>query len=291
MRVDFSRINKNTIINNKAVFFYGNYQDGAMIFWEIILKIIKKGNVNSFCVLASEFVKSDPSGEQIDLFSAMNAYYIKNAEDAHLKFIQNFIEKNHNAFFVIQAGDFRKSKKITDYFTKHEKYASVASFNNPIGIESIIKFITNKVSAKFFPKIFGAINGGTESLFSLMQKIEILETEENIAYYLSNVKFSLEIEAFEPIGLIRFLMFHFLKSINEGRNFADYVNGLFFKSPNSNLKICCENAANIAKFLTEYELKCKGVAGAYFSGVGARDSNFCVSVIYQKLLSELCSVK
>jgi hypothetical protein len=124
-------------------------------------------------------------------------------EDNHLDKVSKFFEEK-NCVFILESGNYTKSKKITDYFLKSEAL-SIASFDNDLTRHSITKMLFPNVTQSVRDEIVKIISSTDEELYSAFRKISLLLDDIN---YLRNYNTSKQsfLSGLDLIPLIRFLL-------------------------------------------------------------------------------------
>lgn len=206
MKIEF----KNTLahINSGTVFFlYGNYKKSFDAFCNFVFSKLKEKYINvklKNCSM-TEFEKIQKFS-QGDLFDDnFSCICIKGIEDKHLEKIMNF--SHENKLFVLESGDYFKSKKITEILSKDKNIFSVASFNNNLTLNSLCNLLLPKLPQVIYDEIIKIINSTDENLVSLFEKISLLVDEnihENLKEY-ATYKNSF-LKELDSIGFIRFAL-------------------------------------------------------------------------------------
>ncbi|MDR2157757.1 MAG: hypothetical protein LBO02_00365 [Holosporaceae bacterium] len=135
----------------------------------------------------------------------MDCFFIKNVEDQHLEKISKFFNEK-NSVFVLESGNYIKSKKITDYFLKSEAI-SVASFANDATLHSLCRMIFPNISQIACDEIVKIIDNTDEELYSVFLKISLLldgRNWEDLKSYAVHKRSLLG--GLDLIPLIRFLL-------------------------------------------------------------------------------------
>lgn len=182
--MDFSNINSNHINEDSVFFLFGNFRRSFEIFCDFIVENIRKKfetiEINShYCSLqeCSKIIQN-----RCDLFgNTLNIFCIREVEDQHLDKLTPLFQES-NCVFVLEAGDFRKAKKITEFFRENRKMYAIPSFNNDITLTSLCKLLLpSGIQNVVYRKIVELINSTDEPLISFFQKINLLidETEKS----------------------------------------------------------------------------------------------------------------
>lgn len=189
MKAEFANIKS---VNTNSVFFlYGNYKRTFFLFCNFVIDKIKAENTTAsvnihYCNVAE---CSKIMSSQCDLFGeTINVFCIRSVEDSHLDKLLPMFEFSNNVF-VLESGDYGKSKKITAEFTKSARVSAVASFKNDITLMSLCRLILPKTSSQIHREVIYIINRTDEDLYSLFTKISLL-LEENADISLSEYETS-----------------------------------------------------------------------------------------------------
>jgi len=195
------------IKEGQIFFLYGNYKKSFDLFCDFVVSKLKEKKTNvqiKNCTIA-EYEKNQ-SFSQCDLFeSKLNCYCIRGIEDKHLEKIQNFSRENN--VFILESGDFFKSKKVTESLTKDPNIFAIASFNNNMTFTSICNMILPKLPSVIYNEIVKIINETDESLISLFKKLSLLLDNNNLEDLKSYIKNKQSfLDNLEEIPLIRFAL-------------------------------------------------------------------------------------
>ncbi|MDR0632362.1 MAG: hypothetical protein LBF54_03955 [Holosporaceae bacterium] len=206
MKIDFASIGPNRIKPGSVFYIYGNYRKSFGVFCEFIRdELLKKSmDVNlHFCSVA-ECLKI--VNGQCDLFGTKtDCFCIRNVEDNHLEKISEFFDEK-SSVFILESGNYLKSKKITDYLLKSEAFA-LASFSNESTLRSIIRMLFPNLPQIVCDEVVKIVSNTDEELYSLFRKLSLLLDDcdsvdlKNYSTYKQSFFSALEI-----IPLIRFLL-------------------------------------------------------------------------------------
>jgi hypothetical protein len=108
----------------------------------------------------------------------VTVYCMKNIEDIHLEKIDQLLE-NSRAIFILENGDYGKSKKITEQLIKSEIVYAVASFKNDGTLMSLCKMMLPNLAISTQREIVKIINNTDEELASLFRKMQLLIDDGN----------------------------------------------------------------------------------------------------------------
>ncbi len=177
MKLDFGNINESNFNVGSVFFLYGNFKRSFDVFCDFLTEKLKTKfygaelNVNYCSVVECTKIIN----AQCDLFgNNLNLFCIRNVEDNHLDKLTPLFS-SVNSIFVLESGDYRKSKSITDYFTKNRDAYAVASFKNDATLMSLCKLILPiDTSTTICREIVRIINDTDEGLISLFKKISLL---------------------------------------------------------------------------------------------------------------------
>ena len=206
MKLEFKNAPYN-IKEGQIFFLYGNYKKSFDLFCDFVVSKLKekRSNVQQKNCTLVEYEK-DQNFSQCDLFeNNLTCYCIRGIEDKHLEKIQNFSRENN--VFILESGDFFKSKKVTESLVKSTNVLALASFNNNMTFASICNMILPKLPSIIYNEIINIINETDESLISLFKKLSLLLDEgnlEDLRSYIKNKRSFLD--DLGEIPLIRFAL-------------------------------------------------------------------------------------
>jgi hypothetical protein len=204
MKIDFKNINEKIIKSGTVFFLYGNYKKTFEIFCDFVRSEFQKKSIAlkvHFCSVP-DCIKI--INGQCDLFeSGIHCFCIKNIEDNHLEKVSKFFEEK-NCVFILESGNYAKSKKVTDYLLKSSALA-ISSFDNELTRHSITKMFFPNISQSIRDEIVKIINNTDEDLYSVFKKISLLSDEGDDLrnYYTCKQSF---LGGLDLIPLIRFLL-------------------------------------------------------------------------------------
>ena len=200
-------------------FIYGNNRRPFTVFCDFVTDILKKkfADVDIFYVSVADCLKLIEN--QCDLFGTkINCFCIKGVEDSHLPKLDSWLGTDNNVF-ILDSGDFMKSKKVSDALQKDSRVQALPSFKNDMTLQSICKMIMPTVPQNICNEIVKIINETDEELLSLFKKMSLLTDDNNFAllheYYTYKTSFLSE---FEVIPLIRFLQQAVIREKIHGRS-------------------------------------------------------------------------
>jgi hypothetical protein len=111
---------------------------------------------------------------QYDLFETkIQCFFIRNVDDNNLEKLSTVLHTQGNVF-VLESGDYAKSKKATDHCIKDDAICAIASFHNNITLHSICGMLMPDVSKNIHNIIVEIINNSNEALLSFFAKISLL---------------------------------------------------------------------------------------------------------------------
>ena len=206
MKLEFKNAPYN-IKEGQIFFLYGNYKKAFDLFCSFVASKLKekRSNVQVKNCTVTEYEKNR-SFSQCDLFETkLTCYCIRGIEDKHLESVRNF--SRENSVFILESGDFFKSKKITEALTKDPNILAVASFNNNMTLTSVCNMILPKLPSVIYNEIVKIINETDEELTSLFRKLSLLledNNAENLDTYVKDKKSFLD--DLEDISFIRFAL-------------------------------------------------------------------------------------
>lgn len=172
MKVDFKAY---TNVEPGSVFFlYGNYKKAFALFSDVTIERLKEKHANvsvSYCSVADCLKKI---GDQCSLFdSSVSCFCIQDVEDSHLAKISPYLGDSDKVF-ILDSGDYVKSKQVTEFFVAHKQFHAIASFKNNLTMQSIVRMVMPNASPVVINKVMGIINNTDEDLSSLFKKITVL---------------------------------------------------------------------------------------------------------------------
>ncbi|MDR0580671.1 MAG: hypothetical protein LBG04_00960 [Holosporaceae bacterium] len=220
MKVDFKNINSTNLKGGSIFYLYGNYKRAFEAFCSFVLEEFQKKAliVNKHLCSVSEYLKI--SNGQCDLFGGeISCFCIKNVEDNHLEKVSTFFEKE-NSVFILESGNYYKSKKITDFFLNSSVLA-VASFNNESTFRSLTRMYFPHISPIVCDEIVKIIAHTDEELYSIFKKLSLLLDDDNFKdlkdYSIHKQSF---LSGLDSIPLIRLLLQTIIKErITKSANF------------------------------------------------------------------------
>ncbi|MDR2724111.1 MAG: hypothetical protein LBB25_02820 [Holosporaceae bacterium] len=181
MKIDFKSITADNIKDGSIFYLYGNYKKTFEVFCSFMQdKFREKGtNVDIYLCSISECLKK--INKQCDLFSgAISCFCIRNIEDDHLEKVHDFLNCR-NCIFILESGNYSRSKKITDFFWKSRVFA-IASFHNELTIKSLIKMHFPHISSKDCDELTRIIYNTDEELYSVFKKLSLLWNDHGFEY-------------------------------------------------------------------------------------------------------------
>ena len=174
MKTDFKNINEKNIKPNSVFFIYGNNKKTFAMFCDFIIEKLKMNfaDVNAHYVSVSDCIKI--AENQCDLFGTkINCFCIKGVEDSHKEKLKPLLGTENNCF-ILDTGDYAKSKKISEEFQKDPIISALPSFKNDMTLMSLCKMILPSVSTNLCNEIVKIINNTDESYSSFFKKISLL---------------------------------------------------------------------------------------------------------------------
>lgn len=173
--------------DNGVFFVYGNYNNAIDVL--LLHEKFRESSVERY--KAADFVKRGPC-DQISMFEQKKIVVVDAASDMHLGFFQKY--EAPRDVVLISAGDFRKSKKITEFFVKSSNFHALAVFNKVTDIAMLISFLVNHWSSEKTMAVAKYIANSQEGFFSCITKAMLLDGETNdlpslgLASYLDGVE-------------------------------------------------------------------------------------------------------
>ncbi|MDR2766360.1 MAG: hypothetical protein LBB63_02765 [Holosporaceae bacterium] len=216
MKIDFRSL-EDRHIDVGRFYLYGNNRKTFDVFCDFIWgKMLRKspGAVRRFCSFGECLELADG---QCDLFgSGVDCFFVRNVEDSHLDKLPSLLARK-NCVFVMQSGDYAKSKKITDHVLNSADIFAVASFKNDITLHSLCKMLLPNASHGIREQLVRIINETDEELVSLFAKVSLLLDGggANLQEYVTDKRSFLAQMDFIP--LVRYLQQYLLREKISGR--------------------------------------------------------------------------
>jgi hypothetical protein len=206
MKIDFKNIDSSRVNVGTVFYLYGNYKKTFEAFCDFVQDELRKKSFDlkiHFCSIA-ECLKI--INGQCDLFeTAVDCFCIRNVEDNHLESVAKFFSEK-NRVFILESGNYMKSKKVTEHLLKSEAFA-IASFNNEITFNSLVRMFFSNIPYNACCEIVKIISNTDEDLCSLFKKISLLSNDgafEDLKEYSTSKQSFLS--GLDLIPLIRFLL-------------------------------------------------------------------------------------
>ncbi|MDR1561079.1 MAG: hypothetical protein LBS23_01855 [Holosporaceae bacterium] len=211
MKIEFGNINDNHINSGKIFYLYGNYKKTFGVFCDFLREKFRNKfafsfeNIEVFHVSVAECIKTINS--QCDLFGNKISFFcIRNIEDNHMDKLTPLFHSKNN-IFILESGDYGKSKKATEHFTKSADVYAVASFRNDITMASLCRLMLPSISSSMCHEIIKIINDTDEDLSSLFKKISLLFEGQNSEFLKEYTTYKQSfLQDMDFIPLVRYLM-------------------------------------------------------------------------------------
>ena len=116
MKIEFKNLTEKHFQPGRVFYLYGNYKKTFGVFCDFAITALNKNfpNVDVHFYSVNECLKT--INEQCDLFGTnISCFCIRNVEDNHLEKIKPYLG-NTDKIFLLESGDYPKSKKISDFF-------------------------------------------------------------------------------------------------------------------------------------------------------------------------------
>ncbi|MDR3155792.1 MAG: hypothetical protein LBT90_01670 [Holosporaceae bacterium] len=177
MKLEFAGV-KDQFIKPRSVFFlYGNYKSTFDLFCNFIAEKIRIifGN----CEVEMRFLSVAESlkiiNGQCDLFASakIDCLCLRNVEDSHWEKLSAVLHRE-NTIFVLECGDYAKSRRITDYCQKDEAIYAIASFKNDVTFYSLCRMFFPIATKEMHRMLVAAMGTRDESLSSFFTKVSLL---------------------------------------------------------------------------------------------------------------------
>lgn len=225
MKIEFKNIRRAS--DSDVFFLYGNYKKSFHVFCDFVHEKLLQQHEFIERKFVSIQQMQEISSQQYDLFDARTCCYcIRNVEDSHLAKLEQLIADKIGTF-VLECGDFTKSKKITDYFTSHKSAHAIASFKNDITMRSICKMMLPSISSGVELQLVNMIRESDEDLSSFFQKITLLLEDNQISVAQVLSEYSLyrndALQDMDVIPFIRYVSSYLVKKEAQIKSFFPFV--------------------------------------------------------------------
>ncbi|MDR0555701.1 MAG: hypothetical protein LBG20_01655 [Holosporaceae bacterium] len=209
MKTDFKTIKDEHLKAGSVFYLYGNNKETFEVFCDFALEGLRKkySAVRTYYCSVVECQKIIGGG-QCDLFDThLDCFCIKNLEDDHLEKVRHFFGEE-NSVFLLESGNYLRSKKITEHMWNSEVMA-IASFNNDLTLHSLTRMFFPQLSQSIINEIVKLIANTDEDLCSLFRKLSIFLddcqcNQVDLNDYVAHRQSFLE--GLDLIPLIRFLL-------------------------------------------------------------------------------------
>ncbi|MDR1982955.1 MAG: hypothetical protein LBQ08_04140 [Holosporaceae bacterium] len=206
MKVDFKNINSHHIKIGSVFYLYGNYKKTFEVFCDFVRDELQKKMMEVEVHFCSVTESLKIINGQCNLFGTkVDCFFIRHVEDSHLEKVSKFFNEK-NSIFVLESGNYLKSKKITDYFLKSDAIA-VSSFYNDQTLYSLCRMFFPNIPQTVCDEIVRIIKNTDEELYSVFKKAFILSGDCNCDDFKN---YSIHKQSFlsglNSIPLIRFLL-------------------------------------------------------------------------------------
>ncbi|MDR2268042.1 MAG: hypothetical protein LBD81_01155 [Holosporaceae bacterium] len=208
MKLDFKNIDDSIVKDGSVFYLYGNFKKAFGVFGDFLReKLICKysaENVTAFsCSTVSDCLKNLRG--QYSLFGGeVNFFTIRNVEDGHWEKLQPFLGTAGNVF-LLESGDYSKSKKVTDCFVKSSFYA-IPSFKSDQTLYSLCKMLLPTIPQSAVTELAKIIGNTDEDLRSFWIKVDLIAEDGSLKllkeYAVHGVTF---LQQLDFIPLIRYL--------------------------------------------------------------------------------------
>lgn len=200
MKSDFKNLGK--ITPGQPLFLYGNFKRTFNAFCNFVFD--KLGSAEHHFCNAADALKI--VNGQCSLFDARTVCLcIQNVEDSHLPKLQPVLYDPH-CLFIMNSGDFMKSKKVTQYFTNDPKSLALPSFKNDMTLSSFSRMMLPGLSPQLYTQIIDLINKTDEDPASLFRKLQLLTDGNADALKEYTAYKESYLDSVAPIGLIRYFL-------------------------------------------------------------------------------------
>ncbi|MDR3187057.1 MAG: hypothetical protein LBT63_01325 [Holosporaceae bacterium] len=174
MKTDFRHIQDKHVDVGGVFYLYGNYKKTFVAFCDFICEKLRQKGLRVVPHFSSVDESLKAIGGQCDLFETRtHCFCIRGVEDRHLEKLSPFLNGGDNVF-VLESGDYAKSKKITEHFLAQNKIFALASFRNDITLRSLCQMLLPGASPAVNGEIVRIIGETDEELSSFFKKISLL---------------------------------------------------------------------------------------------------------------------
>ncbi|MDR1375530.1 MAG: hypothetical protein LBJ45_01810 [Holosporaceae bacterium] len=157
-----------------AFYLYGNYKKTFAVFCDFVCEQLQQKGLKTALHFCSVSECLDSINEQCDLFETkIHCFCVRNVEDRHWEKLAPFLNESSNVF-VLESGDYAKSKKITQHLLTHETAFALASFRNDITLRSLCQMLLPGISTSIANEIIRIIGETDEDPRSFFRKISLL---------------------------------------------------------------------------------------------------------------------
>ncbi len=186
MKIEFKNIPR--YLDKRIFFLYGNYKLTFDVFTEYIINKFreKKLNLEIYKYSITEYSKLRKSSQNNLFNDVIRCYCLKDLEDKHLNIIK--ILPKEQDIFILESGEFLKSKQITEFAQKDEEIVSIASFYNDLTLLSLCQLLIPQKSSTIYDEIINIIKETDECLLSLFRKLSLLLEDNNQQDLINYVK-------------------------------------------------------------------------------------------------------
>jgi hypothetical protein len=173
MKTDFKSINPGNIRAGSIFYLYGNYKKTFEVFCNFVQNELqsKANTVNVYSCTVAECSKI-MNGQCVLFGGGINCFCIRNVEDSHLEKVSNFFS-DENSVFILESGNYSRSKKVTDFFISSRSFA-IASFNNELTLRSLTKMFFPSAPQIICDEIVKIISRTDDGLYSIFKKFSLL---------------------------------------------------------------------------------------------------------------------
>ncbi|MBQ3565203.1 MAG: hypothetical protein IJA14_03580 [Alphaproteobacteria bacterium] len=179
MKTDFRNISDVNV--GQIYFLYGNYRNTFGVFCDFISRKLKDKIPQLRVKFCSINDVDQLQNSQADLFGGEYfCYCIRGVDDKCIDKVLSF-PRDRNTF-ILESGDYLKSKKITAEFTKNSEVLACASFDNDLTFNSLSRMLLPGKSSAEYSEIVRVMKTTDESLLSLFAKLELLENSQLTDY-------------------------------------------------------------------------------------------------------------
>ncbi|MDR3151772.1 MAG: hypothetical protein LBT67_02880, partial [Holosporaceae bacterium] len=182
MKLDFRNIDDSIVRDGVDFYLYGNFKKTFGVFCDFLReKLVRKYDAENVALFSCSTIFDCLKNlrGQCSLFGGgVNVFCLKNVEDVHWEKLQPFLGTAGNVF-LLESGDYVKSKKVTDCFVKSCFYA-IPSFKNDQTLHSFCKMLLPTISQYMENELVKIMGDTDEDLRSFWLKVDLLAESDGL---------------------------------------------------------------------------------------------------------------